>query len=386
MQSPVSASSDVGTFEVTSADEASALTRATEILQIDTFIATALQGLRTAEPVIARFAEFSKLASTIALRASGNFVPVTVSAFERLEKSESGLREFFNNDGPILGNNLDEANKNYSDLNLAGVVIDAPIEVPVLVEIDRKDGKGIIKSLGWIAIENSDDYSKFPELQNTRYPGSREFLNIVKDSKGKVIEETRYTVFKDYANRRTSLASLSEALGSIAEKLAEIAKQVLLELQFVKNIAIQVEKNIISFEAYEKNESMLVDKITSAATEFFEANLRLRAFLHRERQLLIIRQESRETKVEHQKMHREEIKILRYESDKDVSSLKSNDFSKMGDDSLMQVDNELKNNLLDSLSRTEGQLGDSKNKNSNVEEKQVALVNPGHFSGNYKYL
>ncbi len=301
MQSNITASAIIHTFEVTSADEALGLTRASELLQVDTFITAALTGLRTAKPVLDRYAALSHLATSIGMRASGNSIPITVAALEGLDKSQAALREFFNQDGPMLGNDLAEANANYAELNLAGIATDAPIQVPVLVEVDKKDGKGIIKSVSWLSAEDAEILSKFPESPNARYPGAEEFVKTIKDAKGKVIEETTYIVFSDYANRRISIDALADALAGVNQKVQEVASQVLIELLFVKDVARFADKSQNASEYFKKEQSVLSEKIAAVTSEVLDAVTRLRAFLNRERQLLIIRQESAEVEIEHKK-------------------------------------------------------------------------------------
>ncbi len=284
---------------VTSAEEAINLTRATEIYQFDTFITAALQGLQTAKPVLDRFAKISNITSLIALCVSKDFSPISVAGLDATEMTEASLREFFNKDGPVLGKNIDEARNNISELNKVGVYINVFFQIPVLSEEDRKDGGPKVRTLTWLDMENIGNIFSLPNQENSNYPGAVGSVEILKNSAGKIIQETHHTVFIGYSNLRVSLSSLSDGLETLRKMVAEAVQQVALELRFAQKAATQADQKQEMANVFNKNQSQLVDKIELANAELVESSLRLIHLLQRERQFLLLRHESHEDKESH---------------------------------------------------------------------------------------
>ncbi len=292
MSTPVSSSASIRAILVTSADEAVSLTRATEIFQADTFISAALMGLQTAKPVLDRFLQISQVAALIAKRATGSFVPISVTSLEATSKNSSALRALFNADGPVLGSNLDEANSNYAALLSAGIELNAPIQTPVLIETDRADGKPSTKSVTWLSADQLSLLAALPKANASAYPGSVERTWELRDAKGKVIQVIRYTIFDDYANRRPQLSSLADGLVLLTQMVSDTAEQLSLELKFAQRASAEADRKLESSDAFKKEQDVLIMNIQSANDELIESSQRLMQFMHRERQLLIIRQEA----------------------------------------------------------------------------------------------
>ncbi len=292
MADPISSSAISRVSVVASADEAISLTRATEIFQADTLISAAVLGLQTAKPVLDRFVHLSQVASIISKRSAGSFTPISVANLLATPKNSTALREFFNADGPVLGSNLDEANANFASLQGAGIEIVAPVQIPVLVEIVRGDEKTSTTAIAWLTPDHVSSLSAFPKSGSSPYPGSEERIWELKDSKGKVVQTTRYTIFEDYANRRPQLSSLADGLALLTEMVNDVSEQLSLELKFAQRASVEANRTLESAEAFKKDQDALIQNIDATNTELVDASLRIMQLLHRERQLLIIRQDA----------------------------------------------------------------------------------------------
>lgn len=296
MAIPIFSAAAVRGAIVASSDEAIALTRATEIFQADTFIASALMSLQNSKPVLERFAQLSQISSLISKRSTGSFSPISVAGLESTEKSAPALRNFFNLDGPVLGETLTEANTNYAALLGLGIQIVAPVSIPVLIELDNKDGKPPVKSIGWYSSEQIASISAFPINSTSVYPGSISRVRDIKNSDGKVIQTTRYTVFEDYANRRPSMAALAEGLSTLTEMVNEVIAQVAVEMKFAQRAGAEADRKLNLADEFKNEIGTMIQKIDSATEEIFESAMRLVQLLHRERQLLMIRQDEKDNK------------------------------------------------------------------------------------------
>ncbi len=294
MAEPISSSAGSRVLLVTSADEAISLTRATEIFQADIFISAAVLGLQTAKPVLDRFVHLSQVASIISKRASGSFMPISVENLLSTPKNITALRDFFNADGPVLGGNLVEANANYASLHAAGIELVAPVQIPVLIETVRGDEKSTTKSISWLTADQVSLLSVFPKSGSSSYPGSEERTWEFKDSKGKVVQTVRYTIFEDYANRRPQLSSLADGLAVLTDLVNDVSEQLSLELQFAQRASEEASRTLESAEAFKKNQDALIQNIETTNNELIDASLRIMQLLHRERQLLIIRQDAKD--------------------------------------------------------------------------------------------
>ena len=152
--------------------------------------------------------------------------PVTVAKLESTPKTTTDLQALFVADGPMLGENLQQANDTYDLLTSLGVTVTAPVITPVLVEVDNKDGSPPTKTFAWYSEAQLADVQKLTDTQASPYPGSTTYVKTTVNGSGKVTQTISYTTFDSYANRRTT----TDASFNVLVLLITLATAVQLEL------------------------------------------------------------------------------------------------------------------------------------------------------------
>ena len=183
--------------------------------------------LRNLAPASASIAKVELLSSTLARLATfsqSSQVPVTYGALQSAEKTAASLRALFAQDGPNLGESLEKSQAVLSELATSGVILVAPKQTPVMTE-------------SFTAVGGKVDFSKSPSAASINWrtdqevatvdpgsvPGSLPgtFVKVIesRDSTGKLVSVTRYTVFVDYANLRPQKADLDKEFSAFIEKI-----------------------------------------------------------------------------------------------------------------------------------------------------------------------
>lgn len=292
MTSPVSGLSAVS-FVPTSPEEALSLISFVSDAESEFRSHVARARLDSVLTVIgARYDQLKALTVRLLDRIVQSNTPVTVDSLSRVERSETALRKLFSDDGPNLGATLSESNTLYSDLNRSGVVFDAPILTPVLLESINRDGKVLSRSFSWLDDLKVAMLSKLQSGAVSEFPGSDVRETVVKDSQGRIIEISRFTVFSDYANRRPTPAALSSAVGLISTLVDKTSEILQAELIRAANAISDVEKlNLQSLQfQLESNQSISLER--SSRVELREDSLRRERFIRKERELRAIQSDS----------------------------------------------------------------------------------------------
>lgn len=309
-----------------STDEVINLTRALDIFQADALRNFAMSGIQSAKPILDRYTKISELAALVRSHVLENFIPISVARLDQTFKTREALKDFFNKDGPVLGENFADAKSTVTELTNGGIYINCLHEVPVLTEVDKKDDKTVIRTLSWMSVDALDNISNFPQADKADYPGSITHSNITKDAAGKVTNETRYTVFVDYANLRTTLDNLSGAIVQLQEMLVEVGTQISLELNFIKKASDEADKKQELSEIFKNDQVKIAEKIEAAAFEIAEAVFKLEQILVRERQLLMVKIEGQaEARNQAERMSRSSVKIPISQYESNVEAVFFND-------------------------------------------------------------
>lgn len=243
--------------------------------------------LRNLAPASASIAKVELLSSTLARLATfsqSNQVPVTYGALQSAEKTAASLRALFAQDGPNLGESLEKSQAVLSELATSGVTLVAPKQTPVMTE-------------SFVAVGGKVDFSKSPSAASINWrtdqevatvdpgsvPGSLPgtFVKVIesRDSTGKLVSVTRYTVFVDYANLRPQKADLDKEFSAFIEKIRLTLDDLVLRLaetfktesvlnQRENNEAVQLKDDLKDFFGKEQ------EKVTA----LFEARRLFRIF------------------------------------------------------------------------------------------------------------
>ncbi len=282
----------------TNVEEVISLTRAMNVYQFDVMVESAIQGINSLKPLLDRFSKISDLLEVVKSRVSSNYAAITVASLNLIPKTEESLREYFNSDGPVMGQNADEASRNIANLAESGIFIAARLEVPVLKEIDKKSGSPVTKELNWVpASELANMIADLPVKQSD-FPGASKYVFITKDQEGNVTKETIYSVFGEYKNFRSTSADLSEAFTDLKELVIDLSSQVLMGLKFVQKVSDEANKKHESLVNFNKEQLQIAQKMESSMAEISEASLLLIKILAKERQISMNREEGKKQAAE----------------------------------------------------------------------------------------
>ncbi len=356
----------------TSTDEVINLTLALELFQADVFRKFAMSGIQSAKPILDQYAKISELAALVRTRVLENFTPISITRLDQISKTEVTLKDFFNKDGPVLGENLVDAMSTVTELTKGGVYINFRHEIPVLTEIDNKDGKTIIRTLSWFSVDALGNISNFPKTLNTEYPGSVTHSNLTKDMAGKVTSETRYTVFVDYANLRTTLDNLSGSTAQLQEMLLEAGTQISFELNFIKKASDEADKKQELSEVFTRDQLKIAEKIDIAIFEISNAAFKLEQILIRERQFLkakISGQIEARIQAENKSQSVKKIPLSQFENDAELDFFDDRDEYKPD---LLAISSEFKKNKIENNKLIED-ISLPKNDYSLIDDPQLLI-------------
>jgi hypothetical protein len=194
--------------------------------------------MRNLGPAGDSIAKIEALSSTLEMLASftqSSQLPITYGALQAADKTSISLRSLFAKDGPNLGDSLEKSQSALAKLATDGVRLDAPKMTPVMTE-------------QFTAVGGKVDFSKLPsatlvgwrtEQEVTAidpgsapgdFPGSVVKTIESRDSGGKLVSVTRYTVFIDYSNLRPKEADLNKEFLSYIEKIRSTLDDLILRL------------------------------------------------------------------------------------------------------------------------------------------------------------
>ncbi len=243
--------------------------------------------LRNLGPASATIAKVEVLSSTLARLSTftqATQVPVTYSALQSAEKTTASLRSLFAQDGPNLGESLDKSQAVLTELATSGVTLVAPKQTPVMTE-------------QFAAVGGKVDFSKSPSAASVGWrtdqevatidpgsvPGSLPgtFVKMIesRDSTGKLVSVTRYTVFVDYANLRPAKADLDKEFSSYIEKIRATLDDLVLRLAET----LKTERDLNQRENKESvhikdDQKTFFEKEQAKVTTLFEARRLFRIF------------------------------------------------------------------------------------------------------------
>lgn len=209
----------------------------------------------SAESLISVLVRMGSLAGSIFKNSVGPFLPINTLTLEVTPKTTESLAALFLADGPSLGHDLSEANQNFQSLTDFGFAAEAPVQVPVMVEIIPTNGGAPIKSIAWFSPDQVAPIQTYPSGGTAIYPGSNVYVQDVKDGSGNVVSSNRFTVFDAYANRRPSLIVAYSALVTLIAKASAIEQALAIELATAVKAADKVEKIIEDNQSAVKIES-----------------------------------------------------------------------------------------------------------------------------------
>lgn len=295
MSTPVtnSAPTSIPSFVIGSPDDAVSVMDAVQISLTDNIRNSIQQNVSAASRLLEALSKVSNAAYALYKGLTSTVTPVTVASLESTPRTSESLQALFLGDGPMLGNNLQEANDTYDLLTALGVPVNAPVITPVLVAIDSMDGSPPAKAFAWYGESQLADVKKIAETVPSPYPGSASFVKTTTDASGKVTQTITFTTFDSYANRRDSAAASFTNLVLLVNLAAAI--QLLLATELA-NAAKQADKldDVVdeNRNAVKDEESTLNQRRTARDEQLAEALRQLRV-LKAEREELRARAKSK---------------------------------------------------------------------------------------------
>lgn len=228
---------------------------------------------------------------------TGSMVPVTVSSLETTPKTADALTTLFAADGPNLGQTLAESNQTYDLLTSLGITVDAPVQTPVLLEIDNQDGTPPFKAFGWFSTDQMAAVTALTDQRTSPYPGARVFVSTTTNASGKVTQTQTFTAFQDYANRRTTTTLSFTYLTILINVAAIVQAELAQELANASKNSDRLEQQVKDNATALKKESSNVTQVKTARDEQLAEALRQLRVLKAERDLLRTRALGKETDI-----------------------------------------------------------------------------------------
>jgi hypothetical protein len=194
-----------------------------------------VRNLGSASSAIEKVEVLSSTLARLSTFTQANQVPVTYSALQSAEKTTASLRLLFAKDGPNLGESLEKSQAVLNELATSGVTLVAPKQTPVMTEQFAAVGGKVdfLKSPSSASVDWRTD-QEVATIDPGSVPGSLPgtFVKMIesRDSTGKLISVTRYTVFVDYANLRPVKADLDKEFLSYIEKVRSTLDDLVLRL------------------------------------------------------------------------------------------------------------------------------------------------------------
>lgn len=226
----------IPSFLVGSPEDAIHVMDAVQVSVTDTIRSSIQQNVSTIARLLTVLDKTAKACAALYSGLASTPTAVTVVSLESTPRTTADLQALFNADGPMLGNNLQEADDNHEFLTSLGLTVDAPVITPVLVRVDNMDGTAPTKSFAWYGQAQLAEVKKLTDTVISPYPGSTTHLKMVTNGSGNITQTISYTAFDSYANRRTTttvsfvyffaMINLAVAIQlQLVEELAKAAKQ-----------------------------------------------------------------------------------------------------------------------------------------------------------------
>lgn len=201
---------------ISSPDDALDLSNATQSELTDKLRESISVQVTVAGSLINKLERLNQIANHLKTYGTGAFKPVTVDSLSATPKTSAALKSLFDNNGPSLGSDTDDANATISELKGLGITINAPKLTPVLIELQDKNGASLGKSLVWWTDAQLASIKTTP-VKSTIYPDATE-------SKLSLSKDLNYTI--TYFDKNAKLTPSQTDVNTVIAKITELAKSI----------------------------------------------------------------------------------------------------------------------------------------------------------------
>lgn len=272
---------------ISSPDDALDLSNATQSELTDKLRESISAQVTVAGSLINKLERLNQIANRLTTYGTGAFKPVTVDSLSATPKTSAALKSLFDNDGPSLGSDIEDANATISDLNSLGVTINALKLTPQLIEIKDKNKAVVQTYYAWVTDQQIAGINSTP-VKSTTYPGANERSVVVNKDFTLV-----YSSFDQYAKLTPSQTDVNTAIAKMAELVKSLGTEFSSILDKAREDSNKLQILINNNEDTKKNQSQQIIALAAQQKEQVTAILNKLRILKIEREASLQKQDNK---------------------------------------------------------------------------------------------
>lgn len=228
--------------------DAIALQEATQYYMTDKIRDALKKTLVNSGNLLQNLLQFNELKARVNTYTSGAVIGVTPEDIKNTLGDNDKLKNLFLNDGPKLGSTLEESNILFDELLALGLVVAAPLALPVLMTTLDKTGNVLSTSFSNMSKSEREALNSFDKIDMESAASEVREHVIPPPNKDDNPITIRYEAFDDYANLRPEINDINLAKFFLSDKEtslnAQFTKQLLTAQKTSEKLDSLIENHI----------------------------------------------------------------------------------------------------------------------------------------------